>query len=131
MCYSHLIKPTNNAYSCLPCTGDSISKFTSYFRPANRTYFPYTTLITVVSVISLLLTLVYELNEDPAGPGDFSSTVDKKLVMRLNMLLTLTISLLCIVASSFQTFLYEETCLQLYNRDDGEVSNRWCIVYGV
>ena len=103
--------------------GNSVEKFTSYFRPANRTYFPYTTFINVVAFISLLLTLVYEFNEDNPAPGDFTTSVDKRLVMRVNLLLTLTIALLCIVASAFQTFVFEEDCLQVYNQDDAKVSD--------
>lgn len=98
-------------------TGDSIAEFTTNFSRTARSYFPYSTFINVISFVCLVLTLLYEFADGAtatAAEGQFATNVDKRLVIRINGLLTVTIALMLIVAATFQTFVFVETCKGTY-----------------
>lgn len=97
-------------------TGSSAKEFSTYFSYSSRQYFPYATLINVVSVISIVLSLAFECNLKFPGNGEASQQnfFDRKVITRSNTWLALCISIILSITSSYHTFALEESCSALY-----------------
>jgi hypothetical protein len=104
--------------------GSSIEQFSSLFSQSYRNYFPVATVALVIVFISLLITVVHERGdtfflryEDTTIAG---FRIEKRLIIRINHFLCLSLVIILIVSSNYQMFLREETCSDIYKGNHGD-----------
>jgi hypothetical protein len=102
---------------------DTLTAFAALFTRATRNYFPLATFTTVIAFISLLLTALYETKDAHFVRGEdgtfFANTrFEKRIIIRINYLLCVALIIMLIIATTFEIYLYQEICPEVYKYQD-------------
>jgi hypothetical protein len=103
---------------------NTLTSFAALFTRATRNYFPLATFTTVIAFISLLLTALYETKDAQhfvrGEDGAFfaNTRFEKRIIIRINYLLCVALIIMLIIATTFEIYLYQEICPEVYKYQD-------------
>ncbi len=100
--------------------GENLLEFKSLFNSyGKRSYFPFVTVLNVLCVIALAITILFEADEKcvnflTSSTWQCSQHINRRTFECVNVMIVLTIGVLCIVGSFSYRKIYDEDCREVY-----------------